>query len=543
MNFFVLLEAIPLTILIPLPVLIPLVSGALLLLIGIKKARAFFAVFASLCTLGVSFALLQRALTGNVLVTQMASWPAPWGISLVVDILSAIMLTLSSIVALLSVVFANSSLQHEPRRGQSKLINELRERFGFQALLQFLIMGVNMSFLTGDLFNLFVAFEVMLIASYGLLLIGNDLPQLREGFKYVVINLVVSAVFVMAAGLTYGLVGTLNMADIGLKVSAYIASNGPDARLTLVAMMLALVFATKTAMFPLGFWLPNAYPVPAAAASAFFAAILTKVGAYTLIRTFTLMFPEEPLIKTILFSLAGLTMLAGALGMIAQSRWRHALAFANVASVGYLMMGVFSGGVDALSAALFYLMHSVMVVLSLFFIAALAEKIEGLRFTSEGHLNNYPWLGLAYFIGALAIAGMPPSSGFIGKFSLIASVLQAGGTLHNLVAAAAVIAGFLLLYAAIEIWRGFFWGEDDAVHKVPLPLGMKTVTAIATSLVVALAIFSGPLYKIADQSAAQLLNSSSYIEAVLVSYDTPRIGDVLEDHAEGHDSHSESEGE
>jgi len=296
-------------------------------------------------------------------------------------------------------------------------------------------------------------------------------------------------------------------------------------------------------MFPLGFWLPNAYPVPAAAASAFFAAILTKVGAYTLIRTFTLMFPEEPLIKTILLALAGLTMLSGSLGMIAQSRWRHALAFANVASVGYIMMGVFSGGIDSLSAALFYLMHSVTVVLTLFFIAALAEKIGGLRYISEGHLNKYPWLGLAYFVSALAIAGMPPSSGFIGKFSLIASVLQEGGALRYLVAAAAIIAGFLLLYATVEIWRGFFWGEDDSVHKVALPLGMKAVTAVATSLVVALAIFSGPIYKIADQSAAQLSNSSSYIDAVLVSYDTPRIGDDLEDHGESHDSHSESESE
>lgn len=523
--------------LITLPIFIPLLSGAIILLLPQRRLRNFVAGLAGVATLAISLTIFRQALTGDVLVVQMANWAAPWGISLVADMLSSTMLLLSSFIGLLTILFASSSLQHEARRGQGERLNALRERFGFQALLQFLIMGVNMSFLTGDLFNLFVAFEVMLIASYGLLLLGNELPQLREGFKYVIMNLVASAIFVAAAGFAYGLFGTLNMADIAQKV----AEHGSDQRITLVAMMLALVFATKSAVFPLGFWLPNSYPVPAAAASAFFAALLTKVGAYTLIRTFTLMFPEEALIKTIIFVMAGLTMLVGALGMIAQQRWRHALAFANVASIGYIIMGVFSSTQGSLSAALYYLMHSVMVVFTLFLIAALAEKIAGLRFNAEGHLNIYPWLGVAYFISALALAGIPPTSGFIAKYSLISELLKVGSGLHNWIAAAAVIAGFLLLYGAVEIWREFFWGESDAVHSVSLPTGMKVITVSAVTALVLLAIAGGPAYQVADLAAEQLTTNKSYIDSVLVEAELPTHEGADEISEDTHSSDTESE--
>ncbi len=511
--------------LLALPILIPLFSGAVLLLLPSRIWRFVLACLAALLCLGVSLSILNTVLSGKVMVLQMSNWPAPWGISLVADGLTGIMLALSALVGLLTVIFAGSSLQHEPRRGQSKLVNELRERFGFQALLQFLLMGVNMSFLTGDLFNLFVAFEVMLISSYGLLLIGNELPQLREGFKYVVVNLIASAIFVVAAGMIYGLIGTLNMADIAVKVAQHTASYGPDARLSLLAMMLALVFATKAAVFPLGFWLPSSYPVPAAAASAFFAALLTKVGVYSLIRTFTLMFPEEDLIKTLLLVLAALSMVVGALGMISQSRWRHTLAFANISSIGYLLMGVFTRQNMGLSAALYYLIHTVLVIFTLFLIAALAEKIAGLKYTSEGHLNTYPWLAASYFIAALALAGLPPTTGFIAKYALISASLKVGGLLNNWVAAAAVVTGLLLLYASVEIWRGFFWGESHAVHQVSLPAGMKGTMAASLGLLVLLAIASGPLYRLANFAADQLSRNTAYIAAVLVETQAPRLGD------------------
>lgn len=498
--------------LLALPVLIPLLAGSILLLVNTPRGRRAVALTASGVTLVVDLLIFLGTLQGDVLVAQMANWPAPWGISLVADRLTGIMLGLSGAVGLLTVLFANSSLRYAPRRGRPDRLNKLREQFGAQALFQFLFMGVNMSFLTGDLFNLFVAFEVMLIASYGLLLLGNELPQLREGFKYVVINLVSSAIFVVAAGFAYGLFGTLNMADVAVRVQAH----GPDPRVTLVCGLLALVFATKSALFPLGFWLPNTYPVPAAAVSAFFAALLTKVGAYTLIRTFTLMFPQELTLQFVLLVLAGLTIIVGALGAIARQNWRHALAFANVASIGYLVMGVFIGTAAGLSAALYYLIHSVLLVFTLFLIAALAEKINGLSYRSSGgHLNVYPWLGVGFFICALALAGFPPTSGFVGKYALIAALLSAGTPVHMWVALGAVVTGFLLLYAAMKMWRGFFWGESDSVHRVELPTGMRAVTGTAVGVVVLLALFSGPVFESAELAALQLRTPEVYMKAVL----------------------------
>ncbi|MEX2534065.1 MAG: proton-conducting transporter membrane subunit [Trueperaceae bacterium] len=493
------------------PVLVPLLAAVLLLVVPTARLRLIVSAAAALLTLGLQIAILIRVAQGEVLVAQMGSWPAPFGISLVADGLAAIMLVLAGITGLLTVVFAGSSLQHAPHRVLGGLLNRAREAHGAQALLQFLFMGVNMSFLTGDLFNLFVAFEVLLVASYGLLLLGGELPQLREGFRYVVVNLLSSAVFVAAAGMSYGLFGTLNMADIAQRL----ATHGPDPRVTAVAALLALAFAVKAAMFPLGFWLPNSYPVPAAAVSAFFAALLTKVGAYALIRVFTLMFPAEDGIKLILLAMAGLTLLFGALGTITRQRWRHVLSFANVASIGYLLSGAFLGSLAGLEAALYYMVNSVLVIFALFLIAALAEAIGGQNFRAPGHLASYPWLAGGYFLGMLTLSGMPPTSGFIGKFAIIGSLLATGGWIAVGVAVAAVLGSLLLLYAGVEIWRAFFWGGSDAVHPVSLPRTMSSVTAISVVLLAALALFSGPVYSLTAMVADQLGSNSAYLQAVM----------------------------
>ncbi len=503
--------------LLSLPVLIPLGAGSALLLLRGHRLRGAAAALSSLATLIAAVSIAWLAFTGDVLVMQMAAWPAPYGISLVADRLSALFLLLSSAVGLLTVLFSISSLRSRPRRTQSPLLNRAREAFGHHALMQFLFMGVHMSFLTGDLFNLFVAFEVMLIASYGLMLIGGELPQLREGFKYVVINLAVSAIFVASAGYAYGLFGTLNMADIG-RVAALAPAD--DLRVVMVALLLALVFTTKAAIFPFGFWLPNSYPVPTTASSAFFAALLTKVGAYALLRTFGTMFPDLHTPQLLLLALAGATVIVGGLGAIARQRWRHTLAFANVASIGYLVLGTAIGTQSGTAAALFYGTHSVLVVFALFLIAALAEKIDGPSYAASGHLAVYPWLGVGFFVGALAMAGIPPTSGFVAKFGLVRALFDAGSWLHVAVAVLAVLGGFLLLYAMIQIWRGFFWGESDAVHTVPLAWPMRGITGVALVLLVALAAFAGPVYSLAESAAGQL-RTDAYRRAVLVDNGLP----------------------
>ena len=497
--------------LVALPVLVPLLAAVLLLLLPTPRSRAFFSAAASVVTLALDVVILVRVLAGEVLVSQMSSWPAPFGITLVADGLASTMLVLAGITGLLTVLFAGSSLQHAPRRALGGLLNRAREAYGAQSLLQFLFMGVNMSFLTGDLFNLFVAFEVLLVASYALLLLGGELPQLREGFRYVVVNLVASAIFVAAAGMAYGLFGSLNMADIARRL----AEHGPDSRVTAVAGLLAVAFSVKAAIFPLGFWLPSSYPVPPAAVSAFFAALLTKVGVYALIRIFTLMFPAESGLQSLLLVLAGVTLLFGALGTLVRQRWRHVLSFANVASIGYLLAGAFLGSRAGLEAALYYMVNSVLVIFCLFLIAALAEMIGGLRFRSPGHLGAYPWLAGGYFFAMLALSGMPPTSGFIGKFAIISSLLEVGGNAAIFVAVVAVVGGLLLLYAGVEIFRAFFWGESDAVHRVPLPRTMGFVTGTAVVLLAALALFSGPVYSLAVVVADQLGTNSGYLQAVL----------------------------
>jgi multicomponent Na+:H+ antiporter subunit D len=486
----------------------------MLLLVRSRVARTAVAVIAALGTLAAALTIGLRTRIGEVLTLTLGDWPAPYGIVLVADGLTGLVLTLSGVVGLLTVLFLAVTLRDSPRRGAGSLLNRAREVFGAQALLQFLFVGVNMSFLTGDLFNLFVSFEVMLVASYGLLLLGGELSQLREGLKYVVINLIASALFLVAAGMTYGLFGTLNMADIAIRIEAH----GPDPRVSLIALLLGLVFATKAAIFPLGFWLPNTYPVPTAAVSAFFAALLTKVGAYSLIRTFSLMFPHERDAQFVILALAGLTVLIGAFGAIVRRRWRHVLAFANVSSIGYIVMGAFVGSVAGLSAAVYYLTHSVIVVFGLFLVAALAERIAGESYHSEGHLEVYPWLGVAFFVAAVSLVGVPPTSGFIGKFGIVRSLFEGGGLLRITVAVAALLAGFLLLYAVMQIWRNFFWGSAGAVHRVQLPRIATGITGVTIVLILTLAALGGPVFSAAERVAEQLSNNHAYLEAVF-----PRI--------------------
>ena len=498
-----------------LPVLLPLFSAAVLLLLRGALLRTVVASYAAALTLFCSSLIAYQSLQGEVLVMQMGGWSAPFGISLVADGLTGIMLLLSGVMGLLAVLLVGSSLQVPAARSDTPKLNRAREVFGAQALLQFLLMGVNMSFLTGDLFNLFVAFEVMLTASYGLMLLGSELPQLREGLKYVVVNLVASAVFVTTAGFAYGLFGSLNMADIALRVSAHHAEQGADLRVTFVAFLLALVFATKAALFPFGFWLPNAYPTPPVAVGAFFAAMLTKVGAYALLRSFTLMFPEQGGVQLFLLFLAGLTTVVGALGAITRRRWRYWLAFANVSSMGFIVMGIFSASPAGLAATVFYLITSVLVVFALFSIAGLAEQLAGKDYRRQGHIDRYPLLAVGYFLCLLSLAGLPPMSGFIGKFGLLQALLARGGLVATLVVALAIVSSLLLLYAGIVVWQKFFWGEDDAVHHVHLPMDMRIITASAVALVVAVTLFAGPLYQASTQVGEQLWHNSRYLEQVM----------------------------
>ena len=396
------------------PVVLALGGGLLLMLPLARPTKAALAVgLTTLMTL-LSGLLVWATQGGTVLSHTMGAWPAPFGIVLVADSLSAWMSLLTSVSLLMTVLYS------------AAVPDKVREQYHLFALLQLLAAGVQLSFLTGDLFNLFVAFEVMLVASYALAVLGSTREQLRESFRYIVMNLVASALFVGTAGMIYGLLGTLNLAHLAQRSTEL----GPNHYVSAFSTLLLIVFASKSAQFPLGFWLPGTYPAVPVAIGAFFGAILTKVGIYALLRTFGTVFTQEPLIaQTVLLILGSATMLFGALGLVSQREWRRILAFAVVTSVGYMAFGIGIGTPEALSATLFYMTVSVLVTSAMFLLAGVAEKATGTSYiTVRGMLERRPLWAALFMLGALTIAGLPPTGGFIAKFALVKAGVAAAIT-------------------------------------------------------------------------------------------------------------------
>jgi multicomponent Na+:H+ antiporter subunit D len=489
-----------------LPVIVPLATASLLLALTAPRVRFIVAVFSTLLTLGISLFIVTRVIAGEILTTQLGDWVAPYGITLVADRLTGLMLVLSSFVTLITVINSSATL------------GAVRGRFGHHALLQFLFMGVNMSFLTGDLFNLFVSFEVMLVASYAIVTLGSSLAQLREGLKYVIINLLLSAVFVVACGFAYGILGTLNMAQLSVRSSEL----GPTPIVAALSLLLGVVFATKSAIFPLAFWLPGTYPAPPSAISAYLAALLTKVGVYSLIRLYTLLFPAEiPMVQPLLFVAAILTMLVGAFGALSQVRWRHLLSYATMGSVGYLVFGLALFNATGLGATIFYLVNSIIVIFSLFLIAGYAEKLTGFQDVRLGGvLESSPYLATGFFISALALIGLPPTSGFIGKFALVRAGLEVGRPLVVVGVVTVLVASLITLVVMMRVWRWFFWETHELrLAKVPQMMRWSTVTGVA--LIILLTIFSGQIYTFATATGEQITTPTLYIEAVLGEEGTP----------------------
>ena len=479
----------------------PIGFGALLLVPLSRQWRVGLSLLGAALTLAASVLLLSATSGGDILTSALGGWAAPYGIVMVADRLTAILSVLAAISALLS-------LLHAAARPDLA-----REKYGLFAFLQLLFAGVQLSFLTGDLFNLFVAFEVMLVASYALAVLGSTRDQLREGFRYVVMNLTASALLVITAGLTYGVLGTLNFADLARRS----AELGPNATVTALEVLLLIVFAAKAALFPLGFWLPGTYPAIPAAVGAFFASMLTKVGLYALLRLTLTVFIQEPQIaQNILLLLGGVTMLIGALGAITQREWRRILSFTVVSSVGYLAFGAGLSGAAGLSATLFYLLGSVLVSLALFLVAAGAETLSGQKdVRSHGFIERSPALAAAFLLCALTLAGLPPTAGFIAKFGLIRSGFTQGGPLTTAATLCALIASLLLLYAMLDVWRNFFWGPREEARGIPISAAQGLPLILSVGLVALTAVFAGPLYDLCAAAATQLLDPALYIRSVL----------------------------
>ncbi len=486
-----------------LPIFIPLVTAAACLLAWrSRRVQRTFSVAGAFLLLAASAALLYRVRTQGIQVLQAGNWPAPFGISLVADLFSAMMILVAGILAAAVAVYSAGS------------IDSGRESFGYHPLYHVLLMGVCGAFLTGDIFNLYVWFEVMLMASFVLIALGGEQGQIEGALKYVALNLMASALFLAAVGLLYSLAGTLNMADLAGKLR-----HVDDPRLLTVLSMLFLVaFGTKAAAFPLFFWLPASYHTPPVAVSAIFAGLLTKVGVYALIRVFTLIFVRDAAYThTLILVLAGLTMVTGVLGAIAQNEFRRILSFHIVSQIGYMIMGLGLFTPLALAGSIFYIVHHIIVKTNLFLISGLACRFGGaFELKRLGSLyERQPALAALFLIPALSLAGLPPLSGFFAKVLLVQAGLEAGS--YPIVAVSLGVS-LLTLFSMTKIWNEAFWKPAPEPAPRAIRRAGKTLWLPAVSLA-ALTIFigaaAGPVFQLARDAAGQIADPEHYIQAVL----------------------------
>jgi multicomponent Na+:H+ antiporter subunit D len=492
--------------LVVLPILVPLGTAIACLFAHRRRGlRRGLSVTGATLLLLVAAALLHRVSAQGIQVMRTGGWPAPFGITLVADLLAAIMVLLTGITGLAVAVYSLGS------------VGESRESYGFHVLYHVLLMGVCGAFLTGDIFNLYVSFEVMLMASFVLLALGGERAQLEGGVKYVTLNLISSAVFLAAVGVLYGLAGTLNMADLARATSLGLA---PDL-VPVLAVLFLVAFGIKAALFPFFFWLPASYHTPPVAVSAIFAGLLTKVGVYALLRAFTLLFVgDTSFTHGLILWMAALTMVTGVLGAAAQMDFRRVLSFHIVSQIGYMVMGLGLLTPLGLAGSVFYLMHHIVVKTNLFLVGGIVRHLGGSHALKDlgGLYRSHPGLAIAFLVPAFSLAGIPPLSGFWGKLVLVKAGLEqeAWG-----ITTVALVVSLLTLFSMTKLWNEAFWKPRPPAPSGALPRP-ATVPAVLLGPVIALAVVTvavglgaGPVFDLAARAAAQMADPSQYIAAVL----------------------------
>jgi len=486
------------------PLLLPLAAGMLNLLLVRAGAGAQRAVsILTVCTLLAStLLLLARAAAGHIDVYELGNWPAPFGIVLVLDRLSALMLVLTALLALPVLMHACSG---DDRRGRD-----------FHVLFPLQLLGINGAFLTGDLFNLFVFFEILLIASYCLAMHGQGPERTRNALRYVILNLVGSSLFLIALGVLYGVCGTLNMADLALKVAGSTPDQAP--LLHAAALLLLTVFGLKSAILPLFLWLPGLYAAVLPSVAALFA-IMTKVGVYAILRTQALIFTADGPVAhsaALLLPLALATLATGSLCVLGSKRLRELLAWLVIVSVGTLLAGIGLWTQAGISASLYYLPHTTLVTAGLFLLANHITRQRGVasdRLEPGFPMSQPNLLGALFLLGAMASAGLPPLSGFVGKVLL----LHAAAPAHAVWLWAIVLGGSLLgLVALGRCGSMLFWKTEGAAVSGTAVSWARLAPAAALILAtVVLAAMAGPVTAYTEATAGQLLAPRNYIEAVL----------------------------
>ncbi|MBZ5199998.1 Na+/H+ antiporter subunit D [Planomicrobium chinense] len=484
-----------------LPVLIPVMVGILLIFLrSYGRTQAWFSIGTMAAVAGISYYLLEKVQSDGIQRLDFGGWAPPFGISFVADSFSLLLVLTASIVTFVCLMYALFST------------NRLLQTMYYYPSVLFLIAGVNGSFLTGDLFNLFVCFEVMLLASYVLLTLGGAKRQLREAIKYVVINIVSSWFFLVALAYLYGAVGTLNMAHLSVRVAE--AGQGP--LLTTISIVFMIVFSLKAGLL-LYFWLPGSYSTPPAVTSALFGALLTKVGIYALFRVFSLIFNHQPEIThAIIGIMAGLTLIGGSIGAIAYNDIRKIAAYNVVIAVGFILVGLAISTPNAIEGAIYYLIHDMVVKALLFLLVGTVIALTGTAQLHQmsGLMKNYPLLGWSFFITMLSLAGVPPLSGFIGKVLVSEGAIESGA---YILLALSLLSSLFVLYSLLRIFKNSFWGETIVGKEDQVPLNSRFLVPCLVLVLLTFGIGLGTegLSAYVTNAAETLLNPDIYVDAVL----------------------------
>ncbi|PJK16635.1 Na+/H+ antiporter subunit D [Chryseomicrobium excrementi] len=478
---------------------IPIVVGIILIFFRESpKLQSWASIGVVTALFGLGLYLLQEVRTQGILRLDFGGWEPPFGILFVADTFSLLLILTTLLVTIICLLYVALS----PR---DRMIN-----YYFYPLVLFLNAGIIGSYLTGDIFNLFVCFEVMLLSSYVLITLGGNRIQLREAMKYVTINIVSSWFFLVGIAFLYGSVGTLNMAHIAQRV----AESGSDPLLTVVSIVFLTVFSLKAGLL-LYVWLPGSYSSTPTVTSALFGALLTKVGVYALFRVFTLIFNEGTLLPTFIAIMAGLTLIGGSLGAVAYTDIRKIAAYNVVIAVGFMLAGLSIGNTLAIEGTIFYILHDMFAKALLFLLIGtmifLTNKVH--IHEMSGLLKNYPTLGWTFFIVVLSLAGIPPFSGFMGKLLVIEGALENGS---YVLLALAIASSLAVLYSLLRIFSQCFWGETiiSAEEQRPLPVMRLLPLVVLAGITLALGLGVEVVAPYV-QAAASLLDPSTYINAVL----------------------------
>ncbi|MGE4346071.1 MAG: proton-conducting transporter membrane subunit [Flavobacteriaceae bacterium] len=491
------------------PILIHMITAVLLLFFWQKvQAQKIISIVGNSIAFLLCIRLFIATQREGFLILQAGNWQAPFGITFVSDSFSSIMVLLTAIISLTVGIYSTAALH----------INRIK--FGYFFIFHFLIMGLLGAFLTGDIFNLYVWFEVVIISSFVLLTLGGKKMQMEAGIKYVTMNMLASIIFLTAIGILYGITGTLNMADLSLKI-AKVEHTG---LVSVTALLFFIGFGIKSAVFPLYFWLPSSYHTPPSAIAAIFGGLLTKMGIYAMIRVFTLIFQPDEFMRNVFIAIAIMTMITGALGAINKRSIRRLISYLIVCHIGYLIAGIGIYTELAMIGVIFYLVHDVIVKSNILMITGIIQKIrETIDITRLGGLGkDYPKLSFVFAIALFSLVGIPPLSGFWPKIQFFGESLK---TEQYFLLAAFILASFVTLFVIARLWTEVFWKEspkpitEKIDHFAGLNFWKKFALIAPITALSFVSLYIGfnadSVYEMAQKTAHELMNPSVYIEAVL----------------------------